>query len=821
MAITEARKKVFRRTESGDEVSAQAPGQNPDLPPIEDMEYTQEELGLSEDSGDESDGSTQASDEEEFFIPESPKTSEPETAEEASPIEELKNLRKPPGPSPKKRVTFQKKIPAGNPKQNADLPKHKIGQPSTAGPRTGHPEGETPSQEGQVPPTEILAALRRRLDYREITNSPSGTIPSLIEPLTKMTKLCTEPVAPGSDPESSVRRISRRWHQDTRKHIVAADPPSTICKLGLATTDDNGDHHPVHVRAITGSELPAKDTGPLGLPVWGFPQLKIVDLNESVKEAIKYLRYLNALIVTAADLPEDIALDLEFTHIWLDQQDRANQIDITFKCRELALFVLFNTTFRLPLHAQPQSHQNFSRHQKVIPSIYVWSPWRPVRGPASARSLIVHGAGLSGKSIEDLANFLAAEAIFNEESQSNLGQLVDKIKKGTNREPVEDATLREVLLLEATSPEAAEELLKRPYDWGVPTNIQWLPSREKVDEAARREVAIVDYRKTLFSDHRKYIVKAITEHITSLTSTTIRLTSTKDIFQPLVATRQWAPSSYDTPASLVQWKRNSEGTHFTFYATFTPGAYTALREAGKQMVQVLAGLDKEGRRITTPVAVEVGRWSEYGEARKGTGTHPSQARAAGPGGAERREQLIAQAATEAITKVEAKASDLLQLAAKAAGGGTTPETKKLMKHISKQLLVFNQKQQITPTDLLNFQKKQESSAERRHTEIKTELTGFHQTYRDTGAAMVTTLEALTTRLTAPVVSRSTPSVQRGSQQEGVEASWQQPAGNTAAAGRKTRTAAEEEAPPPRDGRGKARPAKQRARQDRGNRANYS
>ncbi|KAK3273317.1 hypothetical protein CYMTET_18434 [Cymbomonas tetramitiformis] len=113
------------------------------------------------------------------------------------------------------------------------------------------------------------------------------------------------------------------------------------------------------------------------------------------------------------------------------------------------------------------------------------------------------------------------------------------VRKGSNMESPPDATLREVVLLEAVSREAAEHIVNNPYDWGTHTEVCcWLPSKALGEEATKREVAVVDYDQQLFVDHRRHIVAAITSHMVKITSTTAKLCKTEDIFQLHVGTRQ-------------------------------------------------------------------------------------------------------------------------------------------------------------------------------------------------------------------------------------------------------------------------------------------
>ncbi|KAK3265509.1 hypothetical protein CYMTET_25813 [Cymbomonas tetramitiformis] len=408
----------------------------------------------------------------------------------------------------------------------------------------------------------------------------------------------------------------------------------------------------VHVRSVTGSGLDPSDTGPTGFPYTGTPQLKIVDLDETVKEVLKHLRYLNALLYGISHSPEIIVFDLEHTHIWLNRTGRAKQIDLAFQHRPLAAFVLFNPIFRLPLHVVPQAHQTCNREQPVLPCIYVWSPWVPVEGPVAGRNVLVYGPQLSGKSIEDVSNILAADVIFRKESRQEMGQLVDIIRKGTVRESPEDSTFREVLLLEAVSPAAAELIVQHPYSWGFPTTTCWLPSKEVSDAVATREVAIVD-RKQILLDHRNHFVQAVAEHMGKLTLNTTILKETDEVFNLHVPSR--APSVPGDPASLLQWKRNGGGYAINYYAIFTEEAYGALAKAGKQTVRVPAGVDDRGRHIITSVTLEVGRWRA-----KGTGTIERQTPRVPRGREEqggRLDKIADEVACKLINKVASKASE--------------------------------------------------------------------------------------------------------------------------------------------------------------------
>ncbi|KAK3232735.1 hypothetical protein CYMTET_56929 [Cymbomonas tetramitiformis] len=261
--------------------------------------------------------------------------------------------------------------------------------------------------------------------------------------------------------------------------------------------------------------------------------------------------------------------------------------------------------------------------------------------------------------------------------------------------------LREVLLLEAVSPAAAELIIQRPYPWGFATTTCWLPSKEVSDEVATREVVIVDKKQILLDHHRGHIVQAIVEHVEKLTANTTTLTGTDDIFDFHVPSRQWAPSTPGNPSSLLQWKRNGGGYTINYYGIFTEKAYDAL-------------LPKRGSKR---------------EARGG-----------------RIDEIAEEVASKLIDKVESKADEVLQQAA-TTNKQPTPETKQLLKTINKQLERFNESKPVTLDELRDLHKEQERNAGVRHTEITQEVRGFHKTYQETGSAMVNTLTALTDRLT--------------------------------------------------------------------------
>ncbi|KAK3250129.1 hypothetical protein CYMTET_40479 [Cymbomonas tetramitiformis] len=196
-------------------------------------------------------------------------------------------------------------------------------------------------------------------------------------------------------------------------------------------------------------------------------------------------------------------------------------------------------------------------------------------GPAADRTILVHGEGLGkGVTLREAACTLAGQFLFKEEHNHPLGHLVDKIKKGARKESERDSGLREVLLLEAVSPTAAQAILQNPYDFGVPTTHIWLPSKNQTEESNRTGVVVIDYKQVLFTSHRSSLVEAIAAHIQKLTASTNKLESLKDIFCLHVGTGQWAPSTWGDPATLIQWKRTGNRT-INHYCVLTQPARTA------------------------------------------------------------------------------------------------------------------------------------------------------------------------------------------------------------------------------------------------------
>ncbi|KAK3237880.1 hypothetical protein CYMTET_52070 [Cymbomonas tetramitiformis] len=529
-----------------------------------------------------------------------------EDAEIAKDSEDLRTSKKPPSPnnSPQLKTDKRVRFAASKVPRQTTHKKHGDGLPGSAAPRTGNPEGIPPSNKTQVSKEEIRRALERPLDYRKVESAPVRAVPSLLEastscesPRERATRIYQSNPRIKDNPEAKLYKTTIRWHYDRREVLVAKDPQAHAFKLGMPIRHGNR-LELIHVRTVTGSNPDPSDTRPTGFPYTGTPQLKIVDLDETMKEVLKYLR-----------------------------------------------------------------------------------------------------------SIEDVSNILAADIIHRRESQQKLGQLVDRMRKGTLRESPEDATFREILLLEAVSPAAAELILQNPQEASAPL-----------------------FPPALHRDRGG----PVAEHIEKLTQNTTTLKETNEIFDLHVPSRQWAPSVPGDSASLLQWKRNGNGS-INYYAIFIAEAYEALAKAGKQSVQVPGGVDNRGRHIIVSITLEVGRWSA-----KGAGTIERQAprtpRDREEQGA-RLDKIADTVASKLIDKVETKATQ------------STPETKTLLKNINKQLAKFNESKPVTVEELRQLHQEQELTAGKRHIEITQEVRGFHQTYRATGSAMVNTLTALTDRLT--------------------------------------------------------------------------
>ncbi|KAK3239408.1 hypothetical protein CYMTET_50666 [Cymbomonas tetramitiformis] len=343
-------------------------------------------------------------------------------------------------------------------------------------------------------------------------------------------------------------------------------------------------------------------------------------------------------------------------------------------------------------------------------------------GPAADRTILVHGEGL-GKvvTLRETACTLAGQFLVKEEHNHPLGHLVDKIKKGARKESERDAGLREVLLLEAVSPTAAQAILQNPYDFGVPTTHIWLPSKNQTEESTKTGVVVMDYKQVLFTTHRAYLVEAIAAHIQKLTASTNKLESLKDIFRLHVGTGQWAPSTWEDPATLIQWKRNGNRT-INHYCVLTQPAYEALHEAGQQGTQtisVLAGINKEGKKLYTSVELEVGR--------------------------------VEEAAKSAVRKTAGRAD----------AGAIPHEVTKTLGDLAQQLKTFNDELPLGILKLRELQLTEDEKTADRHRELLILLGSVVTTQKESTEALIrevqrttssikTLADVLTSRYTVPI-----------------------------------------------------------------------
>ncbi|KAK3233314.1 hypothetical protein CYMTET_56381 [Cymbomonas tetramitiformis] len=351
------------------------------LPTIESMQAYD---ASSDGSGSESDHSDKItplglsesmSELEEFSTPEADRATsmediqqEEDATTERTP-DKTHHYESPPKRQQDRKVHFAESIV---PSVKKTSEKQQDGLPGTAGPRARNPEGATPGFTTQVPQEDLRRALDRPINYKKVDSAPTEEIPSLLErgtakaaesPLERVTRIYQRHPRATENPEAKIFHAAIRWRIDRREVLAAEDPPAHALKLGVPVV--RGDRLSlIHVRSVTGSSLDPSDTGPTGFPYTGTPQLKIVDLVESIKEVLKHLRYLNALLFDISNSPENIVFDLQHTHVWLNRSGRARQIDLAFQNRPLAAFVLFNPVFRLPLHVVPQAHQKEKKRKR-------------------------------------------------------------------------------------------------------------------------------------------------------------------------------------------------------------------------------------------------------------------------------------------------------------------------------------------------------------------------------------------------------------------------------------------------------------------------
>ncbi|KAK3286495.1 hypothetical protein CYMTET_5952 [Cymbomonas tetramitiformis] len=256
----------------------------------------------------------------------------------------------------------------------------------------------------------------------------------------------------------------------------------------------------------------------------------------------------------------------------------------------------------------------------------------------------------------------------------------------------------EVVLLETVSPEHAEKIAhdKDLLDFGFPTTRGLLPATELKREAGRREVAVIDYSQRAWLEHRGALVRAITDKLSKL------------------AVSAGLKSGYGRDSSLV---------------------------FQKHLVKIVVGKDPQTEEdIITPVTVEVGQWSERGA--KSQQRNPRQPRA---------RDKATRAAEAAFKLAQDKSTEQLAAAIQQAlvnarpAASSTPETKSILKDVRTELELLNSKAVTAAARTETL----EAAAEQRHTEVTAGISSFHTTYKSTGEALVTTLTALTDRITGP------------------------------------------------------------------------
>ncbi|KAK3269789.1 hypothetical protein CYMTET_21786 [Cymbomonas tetramitiformis] len=608
---------------------------------------------------------------------------------------------------------------------------------------------ETPSPRQPDREPEEQASKRARRVPEEITDmeilqdSPGSTViedsPNLL--------MYTPPSSAekGKTPSPPVRRNPVRPPALARRSLQRADSPaSEFCKLGVperTKAEEQGVRHQHfhHLPAVTDCSLHTTETNKHGLLVEGHPQIKITGLRETQGYALLYLRYLQDLVQTALANQERV-FNYEHTHILTDKEGVVYQIDLAFKTRLLAPIFIFNTNFLVSMLVQTEGWAD-PGEERVLPNVYVWSPPVYTAGPMRLRTVQVSSPHLAGLTAGDVAGIIAQRATHNWGGAEG----ITRIRKGDWGEPEEDAELREVALLETVSPEHTDKIAHdKDLDFGFPTTRGLLPATELKREAGRREVAVIDYSQRAWLEHRGALVRAITDKLSKLAvSAGLKSGYGRDsslVFQKHLGTPKWAPSD-SRQESLLQWKRNTNNT-FNFYAVFTQEAYDILADAGTQTVKIVVGKDPQTEEdIITPVTVEVGQWSEGGA--KSQQRNPRQPRA---------RNEATRAAETAVKLAQDKSTEQLAAAIQQAlvnarpPASTTPETKSILKDVRTELELLNSKAATAAARTESL----EAAAEQRHTEVTAGITSFHTTYKSTGEAMVTTLTALTDRITGPM-----------------------------------------------------------------------
>ncbi|KAK3241569.1 hypothetical protein CYMTET_48685 [Cymbomonas tetramitiformis] len=652
-------------------------------------------------------------------------------------------------PEPRKQFRWGKaEVKTFKPDKQQNTQKKKSGATSPTGLRAEDPTG---TNKGRVPTRIVANALLQPYAYTKHAASPKGDkIPSVAKAIDEVSKLPTK-VALGTNREEEIENIVTSWWEDTRDLPLPENRPEEFCKLGLpekaTDTEGNAGYQILrHVRPITGCDLAPKQTNKYGLPLQGSPQIKIKDLRETQRYTLLYLRYLADVIRRALGLGEDDKIfNIEHTQLWTDREGKVVQIDLAFRKRPMALFVLFNTNFLVPMTVVDDPWVDIAP-PRVIPRVYVWSPYRQPTGTLRSRTVQVSSPQLRGVTVDQAAVILG-----NLVTQRGWdgSAAIARIRKGARDETPADNNIREVLFLVSHDQYLAELLIKdKLLDFGFPTRKGLLPSAADKQALSLREVAVIDYSQQLFVGHRKRIVSAITQKLSEVATQHKQPPYGEDaylVFEKHLGTPRWAPSD-STVESLLQWKRNSNDT-VNFYAILTESAYDLLVAAGSSItVDVHLQDDKDtGDKVFIPVKVEVGRWSLMGtKSRNKQAATPHHQRQEGTTD-EKKLRATSEAAIHNVQRTTEECLRQVQQATAQAPptSSTTPETKSLLSHIGHELELLNQKAAAAAASTEAI----EAVAAKRHTDITSGIRNFHTTYESTGQAMVDTLVSLTNRLT--------------------------------------------------------------------------
>ncbi|KAK3248437.1 hypothetical protein CYMTET_42099 [Cymbomonas tetramitiformis] len=559
----------------------------------------------------------------------------------------------------------------------------KSGAKSPAGPRAESPTG---SEKGRVPTRIVANALLQPYAYTKHTASPKGDkVPSAAKAIDAVSKLPTK-VALGTDREGEIEEIITSWWEDTRDLPHAENKPEEFCKLGR-------------------------------------PEATLDTEESGGGEEHQILR-----------------------HLWTNKEGKVVQIDLAFKKRPIALFVLFNTSFPVPMTVVDDPWVDIEP-PRVIPRVYVWSPYRQPAGTLRSRTVQVSSPRPRGVTVAQAAGILGN--LVTQQGWGGSGA-ISHIRKGARDETPADNKIREVLFLVTHDQDLAQLLIKdNNLDFGFPTKKGILPSAAEKQALGQREVAVIDYSQQLFVGHRVRIVNAITKKLSALAVQQGLLPYGEDsylVFENHLGTPRWAPSD-STVESMLQWKRNSNDT-VNFYAIFTETAYGLLVTAGSAIEVDVHLNDDEitAEKIFIPVKVEVGRWSLMGSTSRHRQTAPPRPQHQGRGSTD--EKKLRETGEAAIDSMQQTTEECLRKVQQAATpappvSSATPETKHLLHNIGHELELLNQKAAAAAART----EVNETKAAERHQDITSGIRDFHSTYKDTGRAMVDTLVTFTNRLT--------------------------------------------------------------------------